>query len=74
MRTQWFMQDVEMPLTAKVVLDFLHQTSGETVNISLLGTAPRLWTHLATSRPPHYSLRIFNLGLPQREMTTRYIN
>jgi len=22
------MQDVEMPLTAKVVLDFLHQTSG----------------------------------------------
>ena len=31
MRTQWFMQDVERPLTAKGVLDFLHQTSGETV-------------------------------------------
>jgi hypothetical protein len=31
MRTQWFMQDVERPLTAKVVLDFPHQTSVEAV-------------------------------------------
>jgi len=31
MRTQWFMQEVERPLTAKVVVDFLHQPSGDTV-------------------------------------------
>jgi hypothetical protein len=72
MRTQWFMHDVERPLTAKVVLDFLHQTSGETVT--------SVWhSTMTVDTPGHLSVTIlfpanFNLGLPQREMTTRHIN
>jgi hypothetical protein len=36
MRTQWFMQDVERLLTAKVALDFFHQTPGEAVTSGCL--------------------------------------